>query len=421
MDEKELKQLTDQLNSKLDQFNDSLNKKADADKLETKHQELVDLIAKLPASEDVKKMQDQLDAMDKKMQESLVNFTKKGQQTIAEQLKDVLQGEDVKKIAKNKGQSFNFDIKANELTTSNSFTETNGPVIQRMYEPGIVSSPQRPTPIWDLVSKGALTSDFAIVTERTSATIGAARAAEAGVFGQSYAAWTTYKYGAIKIAEYLKVAREKLEDWEYVRGEVMDMLTTNIPHIREGYFLTGAYSTENFYGIINTSSQTAKDFAKPTGFDAVSFANRFDVLRAAILQVEVGNSGSLANKMGYYANAVLLHPADAANLELVKDSDGQYLLPPFSSQNGMMIKGVRVIPTLYMTAGKFLVGDFTQAKVWVNRTLNVNMWDQNDTDPIYDLVTFTASHRLAFGVGAAKAYAFVYGDFSTAIPLVSAD
>ena len=419
MDEKELKQITDQLNVKLDQFNDSLGKKADADKLEAKHKELVDMIAKLPASEDVKKMQDQLDAMDKKIQEQILNYTKKGQQTISEQLEDALKSEGVKMMMKGRGSSFNFDIKANELTTS-QFTETNGPVIQRMYEPGVVSAPQRPVPIWDLVSKGVLTSDYAIVTERSSQTIGAARAAEAATFAQSYGGWTTYKYGAIKIAEYLKVSREKLEDWEYVRGEVMDMLSTNIPHIREGYFLTGYYATENWLGLINTTSQVAKDFAKPTGFEAVSYWNRFDVLRAAILQCEIGNSGSLANKMGYMPNAILVHPADAANMELVKDQDGQYVLPPFSAPNGVVVRGVRVIPTLYMTAGKFLVGDFTQAKAWVNRTLNINMWDQNESDPIYDLVTFTASHRLAFGVGATKAFAFVYGDFSTAGPLIAA-
>ena len=82
--------------------------------------------------------------------------------------------------------------------------------------------------------------------------------------------------------------------------------------------------------------------------------------------------------------------------------------------------GVRIVPTIYMTAGKFLVGDFLQAKAWVRRGLNINMWDQNASDPIYDLVTFTASHRLAFGVGATKAYAFVYGDFNSAIGLIGA-
>jgi len=97
-----------------------------------------------------------------------------------------------------------------------------------------------------------------------------------------------------------------------------------------------------------------------------------------------------------------------------------YIIPPFAGANGTVIRGIRVIPSMYMTAGKFLVGDFTQAKVWVSRSLTINMWDQNDTDPIYDLVTFTASHRLAFGVGATKAYAFVYGSFDTALAAILA-
>lgn len=420
MDEKELKQITDQINAKLDQFNDSLGKKADADKLEAKHKELTDMIAKLPASEQVKKMQDQLDAMDVKMQNALQN-TSKGQKTIADQLKDTFSSAEFKAAAKGHGEMYNFEIKANEITTSNSFTETNGPVIQRMYEPGIVSAPQRPTPVWDLISKGTTTSDFVIVTERSSQTIGASatHVSEAGSFPQSYAGWTTYVYGVNKIAEHIKVAREKLEDWEYVRGEVMDMLLTNIPHIREGKFLTGYNATQVWLGIINTTSQVAKDFAKPTGFDAVANVNNYDVLKAAILQCQLGNSANLANKMGYNPNAVLLNPTDLANLMLTKDVNGQYIRPLWV--NGELnIDGVRVVPTIYMTAGTFLVGDFTQAKAWVNRSLQINMWDQNSTDPIYDLVTFTASHRLAFGIGAVKAYAFVYGTFASAKGLIAA-
>lgn len=420
MNEEDLKKITDQINSKLDQFNDSLSKKADADKLEAKHKELTELIAKLPASEQVKNMQDQLDAMDVKMQGALMN-TPKGQKTIADQLKETFTSNEFKAASKGHGEMFNFEIKANEITTSNSFTETNGPVIQRMYEPGIVSAPQRPTPVWDLISKGTTTSDFVIVTERSSQTIGASatHVSEAGAFPQSYAGWTTYVYGVNKIAEHIKVAREKLEDWEYVRGEVMDMLLTNIPHIREGKFLTGYNATQVWSGIINTTSQVAKDFAKPTGFAEVANVNNYDVLKAAILQCQLGNSANLANKMGYNPNAVLLNPTDLANMMLTKDVNGQYIRPLWV--NGELnVDGVRVVPTIYMTAGTFLVGDFTQAKAWVNRSLQINMWDQNSTDPIYDLVTFTASHRLAFGIGAVKAYAFVYGTFASAKGLISA-
>ena len=420
MDEKELKQITDSLNSKLDQIEAGVKAKADASVLESKLKEVQDQIAKLPPSETMEKLQKQMDAVDLKVQSYEINFIKQGQQTIPQQLKAYLESDEYKKAVKAR-MPHSFDVKANELTTANSFTETNGPVIQRLYEPGVVSAPQRPTPVWDLISKGSINSDYAIMTERSSQTIGASatNVSEGGVFGQSYAGWTTYKFGVEKIAEYLKVAEEKLEDWEYVRGEIMDMLMTNIPHVREGKLLTG-YTSGTWSGLINATSPVAKTFAKPTGMAAVDLANNFDVLRAAILQIEIGNSGSLANKMGYSPNAILVHPADAANMELVKDSQGRYILPPFAGVSGTTVKGVRVIPSLYITAGEFLVGDFTAAKAWVNRALTIKMFDQNSTDPIYDLITFTASHRLAFGVGATKAFAFVKGDFATGLGLVMA-
>ena len=420
MDEKELKAFTEELNKKFDSVLSDVKAKADSKEIETKLTEIQEKMAKMVPSEELAKLQKQYDAIDLKVQEYQINFTKQGQQTIPQQLKSYMEGDEYKKAIKAR-MPHQFEVKANELTTSNSFTETNGPVIQRLYEPGVISAPQRPTPVWDLISKGTINSDYAILTERSSQTIGASatNVAEAGVFGQSYAGWTTYKFAVEKIAEYIKVASEKLEDWEYVRGEVMDMLMTNIPHVREGKFLTG-YTAGNWAGLINTTSAVAKSFAKPTGFNAVDDANIFDVLRAAILQVEIGNSASLANKMGYMPNAILVHPADAANMELVKANDGTYVIPPFASASGMTVKGVRVIPDLYITAGEFLVGDFTAAKAWVNRALTVRMFDQNDTDPIHDLVTFTATHRLAFGVGATRAFAFVKGDFASAKALIMA-
>lgn len=420
MDEKELKQVTDQINQKFDALNADIAKKSNVEQLEAKSAELRGMIEKLPTSEDVKKMRDQMDAMDVKMQTALMNVPGAGD-SIEKQLEKALTSDGYKNAAKHKGASYEFSVKANELSTANSFTETNGPIIQRLYVPGVVSAPQRPTPIWDMISKVPISSDYAVMTERTSATIGAARTAEAsGAFGQSYAAWTSYKYGVIKIGEYLKVAREKLEDWDSVRGEIMDMLTTNIPHIREGYFLTGYYATENWLGFINTTAQVAKDFAVPSGVIAVPNAGVADVLLVSAMQVAIGNAGSLANKQGYQANMAIVNPVDLVNLQAHKDINGQYVIPPFSAVDGTRVAGMRVVASNYMTAGKFLVGDFNQAKCWVSRALNVNMYDQNDTDALYDLVTFTASHRLAFGVGPTRAFAFVYGDISDGIAAVIA-
>lgn len=415
MDEKELKALIDGSNAKLDKINELLEKKANIEVIEAKYKELTDALEKLSKEngEAAEKIQKQMDSLDVKVQNAGFNGPE-GQKTVSQQLKEMLTSDNYKMACKSKSPT-EFEIKANEITTSNSFTETNGAVIARMYEPGVVSAPQRETAIWDLISKGSTNSDYVIATERSSQTIGATatNVTEAGVFGQSYGGYTTYKYGVHKIAEYLKVAQEKLEDWEYVRGEIMDMLMTNIPHIRESKILTGYDASINWAGIINTTAQVAKDFAVPTGFQAVSFGNYFDVLRAAILQVRLGNT-SLANKRGWNANGILVNPVDAANMELIKDENGQYVLPPFSAPNGAVIRGVRVVESDYITADEFIVGDFTAAKAWLKRSLTIKMWDQNDTDPIYDLVTFTASHRLAFGIGAVRAYAFVYGKFSTA-------
>jgi hypothetical protein len=419
MDEKQLKEFTDGLNKKFDDVLAQVGKKADSEKITEQLKSLQDEVAKMVPSEQMEKAQKQLDELDNVVQSYKTNFTKEGQETVQQQLKRLLQSDDYKKAIKDK-RPHELLVKANELTTSNSFTETNGPVIQRLYEPGIVSAPVRATPIWNTITKSAISTDYAIMTERSSQTIGATATniAEAGVFGQSYSGYTTYKFGVHKIGEYFKISAEKLEDWEYVRGEVMDQLMNNIPYIRETKFLTGYDASINWSGLINTTSAVAKTFAKPTGLDAVSFANNFDVIKAAALQVRLGNT-SLTGKKGYNANICLLNPVDLTNLKYVKDQNGNYVRPLWVSGD-MMVDGVRLVECDDITAGTFLIGDFTQAKAWVNRALTIKMFDQNDTDPIYDLITFTASHRLAFGVGATRAYAFVYGTFADAISKIVA-
>jgi HK97 family phage major capsid protein len=196
----------------------------------------------------------------------------------------------------------------------------------------------------------------------------------------------------------------------------MDMLRNEIPMLRETKLLTGSGSSD-IKGIISSGTPYAQAFAKPTGFDSVAKTNNFDVLEAAILQVMLGSAAS--QKTGFQPNLILLHPADLSNMKLVKDDDGGYIIPPFAAANGLVVSGVPVAASSELTAGQFLVGDFTRAKAFVKRNLEIRLWDQNSTDPIYDLVTFTSSMRLAFRIKGPDCYAFVYGTFNTAKPLIS--
>jgi HK97 family phage major capsid protein len=426
MDEKELKTLTDQINTGIENLRKSVDGKADGSKVETlskKADEIADRLEKLAtiegkaSGEYIMTMQKHLNEIEGQIKDWREKTGVRAK-SFRENLTETIASEEFKKALK-AGMPRGFFVKTGDITSADLTNSQVAMFGNNIAEPGVAKAPWRDTPIWNAISKGTMGQDQDSVPwwEEASRTAGAATTAEGNAFGQSSGTWVKYSAEAYKLGAYFKMSRERMEDTSFIEEEVMDICRNEIPALRETKLLTGSGSSD-IKGIISSGTPYAKAFAKPTGFDAVASPNNFDVLRAAILQVSLGDT-SASQKKGFYPNLILLHPADAANMELVKDENGQYVLPPFSAANGMQIKGIQVGESLDLTAGQYLVGDFTKGKAFVKRNLEIRMWDQNSTDPIYDLITITAAMRLAFRIKTPEAFAFVYGSFATSKGLIS--
>ena len=418
MDEKELKKLMDESNAKLDQLNEAIEKKIDGEAIDTLKKEINDNLAKLPQMEFVEKIQDHLDEMDIQIQKlgPRGGEGKSIDQQITEALKTDAYKAAVKSLKSTKGGNFSFEVKSEEITTSNAFTETNGVIIQRLYDPEIAVDPRRVNSIYDLMSKGTIDSDSVQWLERTTETDNSEQVSEGSApTSKSTMAWTSYYSNVLDLADYMKVSRNKLDDTSFVRTEIMEMLMNNIPELREQALLTGYDATAVFKGLINATSPIAKDFALPSGFPAVTDPNHVDVLRAALLQVRRGNVASVTRAKGFNANAIVLNPVDIAVLDLQKTDDGVYILPPFATSDRTTIKGVPVVESDWLTAGKFLVGDFSKSKIYVRKNLEISMWEQEASDAINRLVTFSAVWRYALVTKAKYAFAYSYGTFESAL------
>jgi hypothetical protein len=106
-------------------------------------------------------------------------------------------------------------------------------------------------------------------------------------------------------------------------------------------------------------------------------------------------------------------------MNLMKDKNNQFVLPPFMGANGLLIDGVPVNVNTGITAGYFLAGDFTKASVWFRKGIDIRIWDQNSTDPIYGLKTITADMSVAFKVPTVNHDAFVYDQISDVVALIA--
>ena len=398
MDEKELKKLSDSLNKSIDDIKKDIEAKATKEDIELKFTELNDKFGDLVKSEDFKKQSEDFEKQQEQLDEiatQIKSMSEKGQKAIksgADQLKEVLESEDFKKTIKDiavGGKDYKFEIKANNITESLTVTDdstNNTRVIQEAREAGILAPPRPQLRVWDLVNKATTSSRLIQYTERTSETDGATMiGTDGGAGSQSDGAWTSKSVDLTAISAYAKIHRDMLEDFGSVQAEINEILNFDLAAKRNNQILTGTGASNQLKGLIYASDPWAKAFNAPTTFEGeIEDANYFDVLRLAILQVVLG-------------------------------ADGNYVLPPFTSANGTIIKGVPVVEDPYMTAGTFLVGDFQRANVRIRRGIELRVWEQNEDDALKNLITITATHRLGLFVKSQHQYAFVYGTFAAAI------
>ena len=205
-----------------------------------------------------------------------------------------------------------------------------------------------------------------------------------------------------KIGVYTKYSAEMAEDLPNLVSEIKNFLVSDLKKEIDGQILNGDGAGEDLTGIIeNATAYSAGDFA-----GAVVEANQFDVIETAVSQILTG----LHNP-----TAVILHPTDVSKMQLSKGNDGHYVLPPFISANGTTVSGVRVVSNTGISAGTFLVGDFSKSTVKYKRGLTIEMTNTDQNDFIKDRFTVKATARLVHRVRENDYEAFVFGTFSTAI------
>ena len=420
-EEKKLKALTDGIDAQYKEVKDMVEAKADTVALDDAKTELLEKFESISKIEDesiveyVKSVQEHFNTLEEQVKDIVQKGTKSSKHP-EEQLDEWLTSENWKTAAKlvKRGEKVPDNVKV--LTVGSDLTAGNNPVILPMREPGVSAAPRARTPITDLVQRGTVSSDKVSWIERTlaSESPGTAMKAENTEFGESDALWTEVDISVKKITDRFRATVEILEDTDFVRSEIMSMLTTNIPHKRETQILKGSGAGVNMTGLI--TSATA--FSLPTGAESVVSPNAVDALKAVILQVQLGYNGSNAYTIGFQPNFIALNPINSHNIGNLKDADGKWLLPGWN-EGRKVIDGVPVIASTDVTVGVYLVGDAMQGKYFTRRGMQIKFWDQYDTDPAFDRVMFTATERGALRVTNVGAYGLVTGTLAAALAAIT--
>lgn len=206
-----------------------------------------------------------------------------------------------------------------------------------------------------------------------------------------------------KVTAYTKVSLEMLDDVDFIKAEIENNLMELIALKADSQILLGNGSTPNLNGIVTTATAySAGSFA-----DQILSANHFDALLSAVTQVAVGN---------FNVTDIVLNPVDYALMLSAKSSTAEYVNSQlFVLQNGKAtFMGIPIVTNNGVTAGSFLVGDFSKANVRVRKAATMSMGYEND-DFTKNLITILAEARLVVYVPVVHYGAFVYGTFSSAI------
>jgi len=410
------------INKSIETLKSSIDEKANLADLEAKFDtinenigKLVDKDGKVIVPESFSKQQTQLDDISTQLKQLGEYQAGKGKSRI-KQVLEKMKSEDFKKTIKtpeDMRKGFNMEVKAADIDTD----DINSGTIETQTDLGVSHAPWRNTPIWDSINKGTVGQGRDSISwwEETTRTDSADMVAENAAPASGSAKTVTKQSMDIKmIKDYVKVSRSALEDFEYITSEIKDLMTNGIPRKREAQLLSGPGTTIYLKGI----DEYYQTFAKPANFNKVPEANEGDVLAAAILQVMNGYTSD-TEKKGYMPNVIMLNPGDSVNMRLLKNSNYSYIHHPLLAPNGDLFKGVKIVESLDLSAGQFIVGDFSRAKAYVKRNMNISFHYENEDDVLNDLVLVLASMRIAgLRVTAHDAYAFVGGTFAAGKALI---
>lgn len=294
------------------------------------------------------------------------------------------------------------DLKAYVEKDTSISSNYTGDVLLSEVDEDVVNVNKREPFIRELVSVGTIDGQVDVWLEVTNENGDPASVAELDAMPEKDYDYEEKSTKVEKIGVHNKHSREMAEDLPSIVTDIENELVRDLELKIDDQILAGDGTGNNLTGIRQNE----------TAFNAGSFsgqlsgnANRFDVLNVAV--------GQVYNK-DFQPNYIVLHPEDVTGMNLEKDADGNYVMPPFTTSDRQRVRGIPVITNTGVTAGDFLVGDFSRSIVKVKRDVAVEMTNTDQDDFVKDRFTVRASARLSHRVSANEYEAFVGGTFSSA-------
>lgn len=387
--------MEENLKNQLDQFNKAIDSK-----IEKSNNDAIDAvvvkaneIVKSEVSEMANKLNERFDAMEVSNKKQ---FDSKKRMTFKSALSEAIENGAIESIAKGNSRSASFQVKA-DMTVGADFT---GEVIPADRVAGYKYDPTRPIHIRQLLSLGSTQSDVVRFVKESGYSNGAAPTAEGVTLTQSDFDMTASDANVRKIGTYFRISEEMLADTPQLTSYISARAPEKLLEVEDTQILSGDGTGANLSGIIGD----AADFAAGSLAGTVESANEFDVIVASLNQLALAN---------YNADTILLNPSDFHKILLLKDTTNNYLKDQVYGGLQPSFMGVKVILNTAISAGTFLIGNFSVGtQLWVRDGVNVEFFREDGTNVRDGFVTVRVSERVALTNYLPNA--FVNGTFTAA-------
>jgi HK97 family phage major capsid protein len=323
--------------------------------------------------------------------------------SVIEQISEavIAKKDDLSSLQENMKGSVNFSVKAAATMTTSNYS--GGTVGLTQWDPSFTQVARRNPFLRQLVSVRPVSKQYVAWAEQANRDGGAGNTAEGAAKTQADFDIVEANKKVEKITAYSKASKESLDDISFLQSEIYNDLLSLVNLKLDTDLLSGSGTTPVIKGIQQYA--TSFSVASTVLANGIDNATEFDVLRAAIWQVE---------NAYFQPNYIVLNPIDVAKIDMLKDTTNQYIQAGSASQFPVkMFYGLPVIANNGMTAGNFLVGDFSKSNLGIREEVNIQVGYEND-DFTKNLITILAEMRAVHDIKSNHTGAFVKGVFSTA-------
>lgn len=257
----------------------------------------------------------------------------------------------------------------------------------------VVESAQRPIQVIDLIPGNTTNQSAVVYMEETTFTNNAAEVVEGGQYGEAAFALTEVSSPVRKIAEFLPVTDEQLEDVNQVQAYINSRLTFQLRQRLDSQILVGDGTAPNLSGILDRSGlQTQAKGADPVP----------DAIYKALTKVRITGRA--------IPTAVVLHGNDWQEIRLLRTADGIYIWGSPSEAGPATIWGLPVVQSEALTEGTGLVGDFaTFSQLSIRRNVTIKVSDSHSDFFIKGKQAIRADLRASLEVFRPAAFCSVTG------------